>query len=105
MAISPNVWAYTLGFLLVIGVDKMYSVYMRSVRQKVIPMQDFGKTVGVITLLNNLPQPLAGLMVALLAAPLGTQTVILLLTGITALIGVAVASGWHATVKAELDVG
>ena len=92
-------------FLLVIGFDKMYSVYMRSVRQKVIPVQDFGKTVGVITLLNNLPQPLAGLAVALLASPLGTQTVILLLTAITALIGVAVASGWYATVKAELDVG
>ena len=105
MAISPNLWLYSLGFLLVIGFDKMYSVYMRSMRQKVIPVQDFGKTVGVITLLNNLPQPLAGLVIAVLAAPLGTQTVILLLTGITALIGVAVASGWHATVKAELDVG
>ena len=104
-AFSPTLWAYTLGFLLVIGFDKMYSVYMRSVRQKVIPVQDFGKTVGVITLLNNLPQPLAGLAVALLASPLGTQTVILLLTAITALIGVAVASGWYATVKAELDVG
>lgn len=104
-ALSPTLWAYSLGFLLVIGFDKMYSVYMRSVRQKVIPVQDFGKTVGVITLLNNLPQPLAGLAVALLASPLGTQTVILLLSAITALIGVAVASGWYATVKAELDVG
>ena len=104
-AVSPGVWAYAVGFLLVTGFDKMFNVYLRSTRQKVIPVQDFGKTVGVITLLNNLPQPLAGLMIAVLAAPLGTQTVILLLAGITALIGVAVASGWHATVKAELDVG
>ncbi|WPN51648.1 MFS transporter [Pseudomonas sp. P9_2] len=103
-AVSPGVWAYAVGFLLVTGFDKMFNVYLRSTRQKVIPVQDFGKTVGVITLLNNLPQPLAGLMIAVLAAPLGTQTVILLLAGITALIGVAVASGWHATVKAELDV-
>lgn len=105
MAVSPDLWAYTLGFLLVTGFDKMFNVYLRSTRQRVIPVQDFGKTVGVITLLNNLAQPLAGLLIALLAAPLGMQTVILLLTGITALIGVAVASGWHATVKAELDVG
>ncbi|MCK3843176.1 MFS transporter [Pseudomonas sp. W15Feb34] len=104
-AVSPGVWAYAVGFLLVTGFDKMFNVYLRSTRQKVIPVQDFGKTVGVITLLNNLPQPLAGLMIAVLAAPLGTHTVILLLAGITALIGVAVASGWHATVKAELDVG
>ncbi|WP_300630619.1 MFS transporter [Pseudomonas sp.] len=104
-AISPGVWAYAVGFLLVTGFDKMFNVYMRSARQRVIPVQDFGKTVGVITLLNNLAQPLAGLIIAVLAAPFGTQTVILLLTGITTLIGVAVASGWHATVKAELDVG
>ncbi|WP_426128502.1 MFS transporter [Pseudomonas sp. DWP1b1] len=105
MAVSPSVWLYAVGFLLVTGFDKMFNVYLRSTRQRVIPVQDFGKTVGVITLLNNLPQPLAGLAIALLAAPLGTQAVILLLAGITALIGVAVASGWHATVKAELDVG
>ena len=104
-ALSPGVWAYTVGFLLLTGFDKMFNVYLRSTRQRVIPVQDFGKTVGVMTLLNNLAQPLAGLMIAVLAAPLGTPTVILLLTGITALIGVAVASGWHATVKAELDVG
>ncbi|AMN81160.1 MULTISPECIES: MFS transporter [Pseudomonas fluorescens group] len=105
MAVSPGVWLYAVGFLLVTGFDKMFNVYLRSTRQRVIPVQDFGKTVGVITLLNNLPQPLAGLAIALLAAPLGTQSVILLLAGITALIGVAVASGWHATVKAELDIG
>lgn len=105
MAFSPDLWAYSLGFLLVTGFDKMFNVYMRSTRQRVIPAQDFGKTVGVITLLNNLAQPLAGLAIAVLAGPLTTQTVILLLTGVSALIGVAVASGWHATVKAELDVG
>lgn len=105
MAVSPGVWLYAMGFLLVTGFDKMFNVYLRSTRQRVIPMQDFGKTVGVITLLNNLPQPLAGLAIAVLAAPLGTQVVILLLAGITTLIGVAVASGWHATVKAELEVG
>ncbi|MBC3300872.1 MFS transporter [Pseudomonas sp. SWRI18] len=105
MAFSPDLWAYSLGFLLVTGFDKMFNVYMRSMRQRVIPAQDFGKTVGVITLLNNLAQPLAGLAIAVLAGPLTTQTVILLLTGVSALIGVAVASGWHATVKAELDIG
>ncbi|WP_439855569.1 MFS transporter [Pseudomonas yamanorum] len=105
-AISPNVWAYAAGFLLVTGFDKMFNVYMRSIRQRVIPTQDFGKTVGVITLLNNLSQPLAGLLIAVFAASLGTQTVILLLAGITVLIGalVYVVSGRHATVKAELDV-
>ncbi|NNG65433.1 MFS transporter, partial [Pseudomonas fragi] len=39
-----------------------------------------------------LSQPLAGLLIALLAAPLGTQTVILWLTGSTALIGVTLVT-------------
>ncbi|WP_417694815.1 MFS transporter [Pseudomonas sp.] len=89
-AFSPTVWGYVVGFLLIVGFDKMFNVYMRSIRQQVIPAKDFGKTVGVITLLNNLSQPLAGLFVALLAAPVGTQQVILLLALATSLIGITV---------------
>ncbi|WP_431081234.1 MFS transporter [Pseudomonas thivervalensis] len=86
-ALSPNIWGYVVGFLLIVGFDKMFNVYFRTLRQQVIPPQDFGKTVGVITLLNNLSQPLAGLLVAVLAAPIGTQQVILLLAVVTSLIG------------------
>ncbi|MGV8865253.1 MAG: MFS transporter [Pseudomonas sp.] len=86
-ALSPNLGAYVLGFLLIVGFDKMFNVYMRGIRQRVVPPQDFGKTVGVITMLNNLSQPLAGLMVALLAAPLGTQRVVLFLAVLTTLLG------------------
>lgn len=97
-ALSPNLAGYVLGFLLIVGFDKMFNVYMRSIRQRVIPPQDFGKTVGVVTLLNNLSQPLAGLLVALLAAPLGTQRVILILAVLATLLGVA-AFGWFARVR------
>jgi hypothetical protein len=89
-ALSSNLIGYGLGFLLIVGFDKMFNVYMRTVRQQVIPPQDFGKTVGVITLLNNLSQPLAGLLVALLAVPLGTQQVILIVALLTTLLGLAV---------------
>jgi MFS family permease len=90
-ALSPTSSGYVVGFLLIIGFDKMFNVYMRSIRQRVIPVRDFGKTVGVITLLNNASQPLAGLAVSLLAAPLGTQMVILLLAVIASGVG-----GWLA---------
>ncbi|MDD0975671.1 MFS transporter [Pseudomonas fontis] len=88
-ALSPYLAGYVLGFLLIVGFDKMFNVHMRSIRQRVIPPQDFGKTVGVITLLNNLSQPLAGLLVALLASPLGTQRVILILAVLTSVLGAA----------------
>ncbi|WP_335944404.1 MFS transporter [Pseudomonas sp. G166] len=91
-ALSPNTWGYVVGFLLIVGFDKMFNVYFRTLRQQVIPPQDFGKTVGVITLLNNLSQPLAGLLVAVLATPVGTQRVILLLALATSLIGIAMVA-------------
>lgn len=96
-AFSPTVWGYVVGFLLIVGFDKMFNVYIRSIRQQVIPARDFGKTVGVITLLNNLSQPLAGLLVALLAAPVGTQQVILLLALATSLIGITVVAFFSKT--------
>ncbi|QBZ90766.1 MFS transporter [Pseudomonas viciae] len=89
-AFSPSTWGYAVGFLLIVGFDKMFNVYFRTLRQQVIPPQDFGKTVGVITLLNNLSQPLAGLLVAVLAAPVGTQQLILLLAFATSVIGIGV---------------
>ncbi|MFG0411944.1 MFS transporter [Pseudomonas sp. NEEL19] len=88
-AMSSNLAGYALGFLLIVGFDKMFNVYMRNVRQRVIPAQDFGKTVGVITLLNNLSQPLAGLLVASLAASVGADGVILMLAVLSAMIGAA----------------
>src|SRR5450830_1899942 len=97
-ALSPSLLGYVLGFLLIAGFDKMFNVYIRTIRQRVIPPQDFGKTVGVITLLNNMSQPLAGLLVALLAAPLGTQTVILILAVLTTILG-AFAMWWFAKAR------
>ena len=97
-ALSPSLLGYVLGFLLIAGFDKMFNVYIRTIRQRVIPPQDFGKTVGVITLLNNMSQPLAGLLVALLAAPLGTQTVILILAVLTTILG-TFAMWWFAKAR------
>jgi hypothetical protein len=65
--LAGNFWVYTAGFLLVIGFDKMFNVYIRSLRQKLIPPRDLGKTTGVIVMLNNLSQPLAGMLVGLFA--------------------------------------
>ncbi|MBN3757694.1 MFS transporter [Paraburkholderia sp. Tr-20389] len=65
--LSPSVWGYVAGFLLIVGFDKMFSIYIRSVRQAIIPAKDYGKTLGVVIMLNNLTQPLAGLLVGMFA--------------------------------------
>lgn len=66
-ACSTNPWGYAVGFLLVVGFDKMFSVYIRTRRLHIIPPADLGKTTGLIVLFNNLTQPLAGLVVGLFA--------------------------------------
>lgn len=83
---------YVAGFLLVTGFDKMFSVVMRSARQRLIPPKDFGKTVGLIALLNNATQPLAGLLVGLFAGRLGAATIIFTLTCCMAGIGVCLVA-------------
>lgn len=84
-AVHPAV--YALGFLLVIGFDKMFSVYIRAGRQRIIPPQDFGKTSGVVVLLNNLTQPLAGLAVGLGAQGADARGVVTVLVASMGLIG------------------
>lgn len=94
---------YLLGFLLIVGFDKMFNVYMRTLRQRVIPVRDFGKTVGVITLLNNLSQPLAGLLVGVLTAPLGLRGVILVLALLSGVIGIGVAMWVRAATATSVE--
>ena len=75
-ACSHGIWGYAMGYLMVVGFDKMFSVYIRSRRQKIIPTADLGKTTGLIVLLNNLSQPVAGLLVGLFAGQANARNVI-----------------------------
>jgi MFS family permease len=86
-AVSVRPWVYVLGFLMVIGFDKMFSVYIRTRRLQVIPAADLGKTTGLIVLLNNVTQPVAGLVVGLFAGQANAQGVIWAMTAGMALLG------------------
>jgi len=78
---------YAAGFLLIAGFDKMFNIYVRTLRKEIIPAEEFGKTTGVIICLNNLSQPLAGLIVALFAAGDDARSVLLGLAAAMALLG------------------
>jgi hypothetical protein len=90
---SAAPWGYALGFLLIVGFDKMFNVYIRSARQRIIPPQDYGKTTGVVILLNNMTQPLAGLLVSMFSARTQTGPLIVILSLTMGGIGVAVSIG------------
>ncbi|NLR74652.1 MFS transporter [Leeia aquatica] len=91
-ALSPTYLGYWLGYLLITGFDKSYSIYMRSERQQVIPAGDFGKVTGAMILFNNLSQPLAGALVGLVHSMAQTRS---LLLGMALFMGaVGVLSFW-----------
>ncbi|NTJ45002.1 MFS transporter [Agrobacterium larrymoorei] len=92
LASGPHV--YALGFVFVVGFDKMFNVFIRSMRQRIIPRQDLGKTTGLVVMLNNLSQPLAGLLVTLFAGIYGAGGVITALSLFMGIVGVLVGAVW-----------
>ncbi|KFG68746.1 MFS transporter [Microvirga sp. BSC39] len=92
-AISPNYGVYAAGYILVLGFDRMFTIYLRSLRQKIIPQKDFGKTTGAMITVNNLSQPLAGLLVGVFSGPEGPSLVIGGIALVMGSIGVIVAVG------------
>jgi len=87
--LAPDPWVYAAGFLLITGFDKMFNVFIRASRQKIIPPADYGKTTGVIVMLNNLTQPLAGLLVGACAGPPETARLIVWLSLAMGVLGLA----------------
>lgn len=90
-ALSPDYWLYMVGFAVVLGFDGMFNIYIRTIRQKIIPARDYGKTTGVIILFNNMTQPIAGLLVGLTASLEQTSWLILALS-LVMLLGGAILS-------------
>ncbi len=89
--ITSNYWIYLTGYCFVLGFDSMFNVYIRSVRQKIIPPEDYGKTTGVAILFNNITMPISGLLVGLVAAVEYTGFLILGLTAFTLVSGVVIS--------------
>jgi MFS family permease len=103
--LASHAHVYALGFILVVGFDKMFNVFVRTLRVKIIPRQDLGKTTGLVVMLNNLSQPLAGLLVSAFAASYGAGMVISALSLAMGCLGLLAAAIWsrRATSPAALD--
>lgn len=78
---------YAICVALFLAMDGVYAVYIRTARARIVPMEQFGVTVGVIVLFSLIPFPLAGMVVAVipqgyLSLVLGLCTMICLLVTI-----------------------
>ena len=100
--LAPDARVYAVGFVLVVGFDKMFNVFIRSLRMRTIPRQDLGKTTGLIVMLNNLSQPLAGLLVSGFAGFYGAGMVIAALSVVMGGLGVVVGAIWLRRAPAAL---
>ena len=92
--LASDTHLYALGFILVVGFDKMFNVFIRTLRVRIIPRQDLGKTTGLIVMLNNLSQPLAGLLVSAFAGSFGAGMVISALSLVMGCLGPLTAAIW-----------
>jgi hypothetical protein len=61
---------------------------------RIIPRRDLGKTTGMIVMLNNLSQPLAGLLVSAFAGISGAGVVISALSLAMGFLGLLVGAIW-----------
>ena len=78
-ALGQNYWLFFIGFMIVLGFDGMFNVYIRTTRQALIPPSDYGKTTGVIILFNNSTKPVAGLLIGAFSGWFSAETVIIAL--------------------------
>jgi hypothetical protein len=103
--LAADISLYAIGFIVVTGFDKMFNVFIRSLRMRIIPRQDLGKTTGLIVMLNNLSQPLAGLLVGTFAGSFGAGLVIAALSLVMGGLGLVVGALWlrRASRPAVLD--
>jgi hypothetical protein len=65
-SMAHSLLTYVICVALFIAMDGVYAVYIRTARAKIVPLEQFGVTIGVIVLLSIIPFPLAGLLVAVI---------------------------------------
>jgi MFS family permease len=87
-ALSQHYLLYLAGFLLIIGFDKMFSIFLRSLRKELIPKENLGKSTGLLIMLNNIAQPIAGLIIAIFAGAFLLQELLLYVAILVIVLGV-----------------
>jgi hypothetical protein len=65
-AFAPSFVAYAACVAVFLAMDGVYAVYIRTARARIVPMEHFGVTVGVIVLFSLIPFPLVGGLIAVI---------------------------------------
>ena len=107
-ALGESYWLFFIGFMIILGFDGMFNVYIRTTRQALIPPADYGKTTGVIIFFNNSTKPVAGLLISAFSGWLSAETVIVALVVCCAVLGAvlfALSERGNVGVNSQSEVG
>ncbi|MEP2783307.1 MAG: MFS transporter [Pseudoruegeria sp.] len=100
VSLEIGYWVFAIGFAMVISMDAVAGVYLRTERVKFIPAEHLGKTLGIMVLVIVMSYPLAGLLVAAFSERIGVGPLMLILS-VVCLLGNAVVlrllATWNAT--------
>jgi len=89
--LAEHYWVFCLATSLVLGIDGMFNVYIRTKRVEIIPPQDFGKPTGLAIVFTNITLPISGLLVTALSPYLEVREIILTLSVSSLSLGALVA--------------
>ena len=80
VAFSKSYWLFGVGYALIMAMDGVFNIYIRTERAKIIPTKDLGKTIGLIVLVNQLSLPISGLLVTHFANIVGVPHLFLMVS-------------------------
>jgi hypothetical protein len=80
VGLSPTFWFYALTNAIFMSMDSIFTIYIRTERARIIPQERFGSTLGFVVLLNFLPLPVGGIIIAIATQFVSLQIAIMGLT-------------------------
>jgi MFS family permease len=104
VSLEIGYWVFAVGFAMVVSMDAVAGVYLRTERVKYIPVEHLGKTLGIMVLVIVMSYPLAGLIVAAFSERIGVGPLMMVLS-VVCLVGNAVVMRLLASWNAAPDPG
>jgi MFS family permease len=80
IGIAPSYWVYVAATSILMAMDGVFTVYIRTERAQLIPADRFGSTIGIIVLLNFVSLPFAGLLMAISSKIINLQSLIVIVS-------------------------
>jgi predicted MFS family arabinose efflux permease len=76
IGIAPSYWIYVAATSILMAMDGVFTVYIRTERAQLIPADQLGSTIGIIVFFNFISLPLAGLLIVISSSIIDFQALV-----------------------------